>query len=32
MLLDLLTTGPLPDDALVEAVILARSYDADHPG
>jgi hypothetical protein len=28
MLVDLITTGPLPDEALVEAVILARSYDA----
>jgi hypothetical protein len=28
MLVDLITTGPLSDEALVEAVMLARSYDA----
>jgi hypothetical protein len=27
MLGDLITTGPLSDEALVEAVVLARSYD-----
>jgi hypothetical protein len=28
MLVDLITTGPLSDEALVDAVILARGYDA----
>jgi hypothetical protein len=27
MMVDLITTGPLSDDALVEALILARGYD-----
>ena len=29
MLVDLITAGPLSDEALVEAVLLARSYDAE---